>query len=98
MNFGRAIRTARAARHLTQKALATKSGLDPSYISLLEANERQPSTETLANIAESLQVPVYLLVLLASDRQDLKGISPTEAKALAKQLLSLLTASEESKS
>jgi transcriptional regulator with XRE-family HTH domain len=95
MNFGRAIREVRAARNLTQKMLAASTGLDPSYISLLESNKRQPSTETLVIFARALKIPFYLLALLASDGEDLRdNISRPEAKHLADQLLGLVLAAE----
>lgn len=90
MNYGRAIKVARTTRGLSQKALAKRIGVDASFISVLEANKRSPSTETLETISKKLDVPLYLLMLLASEKRDLRGLPLEEATGLARQLLDLL--------
>ena len=94
MNYGRAIRIVRAAKGLSQKALAARTKLDPSFISLLESGGRSPSAETLAALAEGLKVPVHLLALLASTKRELRGISEEHAAALGKYLLEILVGAE----
>lgn len=96
MNYGRALRLIRSSRDLTQKQVAGRAKVDPSLISLLENGERQPSTETLERLARALEVPLYLLVLLASDEDDLRGITADQAAALGRQLLGLLRPSPRS--
>ena len=91
MNYGKAIRTVRAAREMSQKELAAKAKLDPSYISLLESGERIPSPNALETLSKALRVPIYLVILLASEKSDLHGIPPKEAGILGEQLLKLLT-------
>jgi transcriptional regulator with XRE-family HTH domain len=95
MNIGKAIRVIRAARNLSQKQLAEASGLDASYISLVEAGRRAPSGETVQAIAKGLRVPKYLLLLLGSDKEDLSEISTEQADVLARQLLAIILESEE---
>lgn len=95
MNIGKAIRVIRAARNLSQKQLAEESGLDASYISLVEAGRRAPTSEAVQAIAKGLRVPKYLLLLLASDKEDLREISTEQADMLAKQLLAIILESEE---
>jgi transcriptional regulator with XRE-family HTH domain len=95
MNIGKAIRVIRAARNLSQKQLAEESGLDASYISLMEAGKRAPADDTIQAIAKGLRVPKYLLLLLGSDKEDLSGISTEQADVLAKQLLAIVLESEE---
>lgn len=95
MNIGKAIRVIRAARGLSQKQLAEESGLDASYVSLVEAGKRAPTGETVQAIAKGLRVPKYLLLLLGSDKEDLSGISTEQADMLAKQLLAIILESEE---
>lgn len=91
MNYGRAIRLVRSARDLSQKELAKRLKKDPSYLSLLERNERDPSAETLKALAEALAIPLYLLVFLASDPKDLRGIPAEEAQAFGQALLRVFT-------
>lgn len=94
MDYGRSIKMLRASRKLTQKQLAERIGADASFVSLLEGNRRSPSTETLEGIARELHVPMYLLVLLASDTNELGSVPVDGAKLLGKELLSLLTSTE----
>jgi len=71
MDIGKAVRECRTRRGLTQKELAAGSGLDPSYVSLIESGRRVPSLDVLTRIAEYVAVPVYLLVLLGCEDDDL---------------------------
>jgi len=90
MNYGKAIKTIRAAKNLEQKELARMAKLNASYISLIESNRRAPSPAALEAVAKALHVPLYLLMLLASDKDDLHGVSETEATLLGKQLLDVV--------
>ena len=76
------------------KELATKAGLDPSSISLLESDQRTPGADTVATIARALQLPAHLFSLLAAEPDDLVGIAPAQAEHLAAQLLELLLRSD----
>ena len=91
MDFAKALRTARAARGLSQKQLAASAELDSSFISLLESGQRTPSTATLEAISKALEVPMYLIMLLASEPEDLGGLPQKEARVLGHQILTLLT-------
>jgi transcriptional regulator with XRE-family HTH domain len=52
---GKAIRTARFHRdELTQAELAEKAGISVSYLSQIENGQREPSTDSLENIASAL--------------------------------------------
>ena len=90
MDFGRAIRVIRAARGYSQRELAQRSGLTPSFISLLESGGRTPSVKTLKALADAFGVPTELITLLASDGHSLRGIPPEEAQELSMRLLRLL--------
>jgi len=91
MDFAKALRTARAARGLSQKQLAALADLDSSFISLLESGQRTPSTATLEAISKVLEVPMYIIMLLASEPKDLRGLPQKEARILGHQILNLLT-------
>ena len=94
MNYGKAIKVARAARGLAQKELAQRAGVDPSFLSLMERGERAPSLATVEAVSSALGMPVYLLMLLASDKQDLNGIAARDAEYLAKRLMEVLVSAE----
>ena len=90
MKYGKAIRICRAARGLSQKDLAKKVGLDSSHISLIEAEKRSPSLQTIERIAKSLSVPLHLLTLLASEQKDVRTGSLVNMKELSQVFLDLL--------
>lgn len=95
MNYARAIKAIRASRQMEQRDLADGAKLDPSYISLIESSRRSPSAAALESIASALDVPLYLLILLASDEQDLRGLSSDEAGELGRNLLDVLLKRDE---
>ncbi len=94
MNYGKAIRVVRAARGISQKDLAHRCDLDPSYVSLLETGARRPSMTTLELLAQKLAVPLYLLMLLGSERKDLRNVSQEQATMIGSHLLELLSGAE----
>jgi XRE family transcriptional regulator of biofilm formation len=92
MDYGKAIRIARAIAGIRQKQLAKLSGLDASHISLIEKGKRRPSLETLEKLSNALNVPQDLLLLLAAGPNDLKSRSPGEIQRAAESLASMLFA------
>jgi DNA-binding XRE family transcriptional regulator len=55
-SFGRVLKSLRNAKGISQEKLAELSGLDRSYVSLLERGLRQPSLETLFLIGSALDI------------------------------------------
>ncbi len=92
MRYGRALRIIRAAKGLSQKDVAERADLNPSYVSLLEKEARTPSVDTISDLSTALEVPPHLLTLLASEDADLVGVGEESAGALGRQLLDLLLA------
>jgi transcriptional regulator with XRE-family HTH domain len=87
MNYGKAIKTIRAAKGISQKKLSEELQLDPSYLSRVERGERIPSTPLLEEISKKLGIPFYLLTLLSSDKEDLNKVDSEEVKKISKNLL-----------
>jgi len=56
--FSEALKEARAGAGLTQEALAERSGLTKQAVSFLEQGRRQPSWETVRQLARALGVSV----------------------------------------
>lgn len=75
MNWGKAIRIARAARGFTQGELSERAGIDKSYTSMIENGKRVPGIKTLEKIASITGFPVPLLTILASSREEFEGLS-----------------------
>lgn len=94
MNYGKAIRVARAARGISQVELAHRTGLNNKYLSSIEAGRRAPSGDALSSLAKALDVPVYLLALMGSDPEDLRGVPAEQAAELAHDLLQVVVGRE----
>ncbi len=56
---GARIRERRRERRLSLQALAARTGLTPSFISLIERDLNRPSLESLRRIGEALEVPLF---------------------------------------
>ena len=65
MTIGNAIKLIRTARRIRQRELASKLKVSPNYLSMLEADKREPSIATLRHIARELSVPAGLFLLWA---------------------------------
>lgn len=66
--FGTVLRQIRKDQSLTQDELALRSGLDRTYISLLELGQRSPSLETLLALARGLKIPLADIANLVEAR------------------------------
>lgn len=90
MRFDRALRAVRAAKGLSQKDLAARAGYNPSYISHLESGARRPSATAISKIAEALDIPETVLLLLGASRGELLSISEKEAAVVGREILQAL--------
>lgn len=90
MDYAKAIRICRAAFGLTQSELAARLSIGPSHLSLIESGKRHPSLETLGDIAGALAVPKPLIMLLASEPEDMATTHEQDLDRLSRSLLNLL--------
>jgi transcriptional regulator with XRE-family HTH domain len=60
--FGAVLARRRQARGLSQEALAHATGLDRTYVSLLERGRRQPTLDVLLRLAGALGCPAAALL------------------------------------
>ncbi|MFO7285446.1 MAG: helix-turn-helix domain-containing protein [Gammaproteobacteria bacterium] len=60
--FGRLLKELREERGLSQSQLALDSGLDQTFVSLLERGQRQPTLITLFALCDALDVPPEMIV------------------------------------
>ncbi|OGM29487.1 hypothetical protein A2630_00635 [Candidatus Woesebacteria bacterium RIFCSPHIGHO2_01_FULL_44_10] len=90
MKYGKAIKTIRAAKGVTQKDLAKALNVDNSYLSRIEKGDRTPSIDVLEKIAKKLDVPFYLLVLLSSEKKVLKNSDKKSVDKIGENLLNVL--------
>jgi len=56
--FGVALRQLRKKNKFTQDQLAIASGLDRTYISMLELGQRAPSLKAIVSISRAMNVPL----------------------------------------
>jgi transcriptional regulator with XRE-family HTH domain len=93
MEIGQAIRFCRLRKRLTQPELAKRAGLSASYLSFLEKSKRDPSLSALEKIARALEMPLSVLVFIASSPSDNEGIPAEIREKLSAATLKLLMAS-----
>lgn len=84
MNIGQIIRFRRHQQRMTQRNLAQEINKNHSWVSLMERNKRNCSIKSLKKIAESLNIPLFILIFLASDKNELKGLSAEVIEKLSK--------------
>lgn len=61
--FGKNLLRIRKQKHISQEKLSLLSGLAQSAISMIEANQRSPSEQTMNLLADALGVPLYDLIV-----------------------------------
>ena len=86
-DFAKAFRVIRAAYGLQQAELAPRIGISASQLSLIEKGRRQPSLRVITNLGGTMGVPTSLIMLLASDPDE---VADEEVAGLAAALLRLL--------
>jgi transcriptional regulator with XRE-family HTH domain len=64
-SFGQVLKNARKALRITQRQLAARAGIEPSYVAYLENGQRRPSLKLLGRLAEVLALEKYQMLLLA---------------------------------
>jgi transcriptional regulator with XRE-family HTH domain len=64
LDLGKALKFCRSNANLTQRAVADKSGFEPSYISLLEKGKINPTFSTLKRLAGALGVDCSKILAL----------------------------------
>lgn len=90
MHLGRAIKLCRTQKGYSQHYLAYAAGLSVSYLSLLERNLRDPNISTVVKVSEALNVPLPILMFLATDKDEIAGISQELAEKLSHTALMLM--------
>ena len=92
MNIGHAIRTVRQKRMYKQKDLAAKLGISPSFLSQIEQGKREPSSRLIEQVAEKLDIPVQLIVLLATEFKADNSKFEYQLKDISFAMLDILSA------
>jgi transcriptional regulator with XRE-family HTH domain len=90
MNYGKALRIARAITGLQQRELAQRAGLNASHVSLIEKGSRNPSVGAIAKLCDAMEIPESLFTMLAAEPQDLRGIKAEEFEGIGQYLARFL--------
>lgn len=93
MNIGKAIKLCRIQKNMRQSELAQASNISVAYLSLIEQGKRDPNFSVLQSISNSLNVPLSILVFLATDSNEMKTLSPELFEKLSITALELVKAS-----
>ena len=81
--IGANIRKYRIHRDVSQEHLALESGIHPAYISKLERGEKCPTIDTLYRLAKALRIPVYKLIDIDGDIDNISDTAYKIQKSLS---------------
>lgn len=96
LRLGSAIRRVRAARGFTQKELAARCRITPSFLSLVEADKRVASMLVVQRVAEALSVHPQVLLWEAFELPDNLTDQDRQICEIAKAIVRRVTTHEES--
>jgi transcriptional regulator with XRE-family HTH domain len=74
MKLGKALKLCRSARDLSLEIVAERAGISTSYLSRLENEKREPTLAMISKVADALDIPVPMIVFLAAEPGELKGL------------------------
>ena len=89
MNIGKTLKLCRSAKDLSLETVAARAGISTSYLSRLENDKREPTLTLISKVAEALEVPVPVIVFLASDDRELKGMDKKTEQRFSELALEL---------
>ncbi len=81
--IGANIRKYRIHRDVSQEHLALESGIHPAYISKLERGEKCPTIDTLYRLARALGIPIYKLIDIDGDMDNISDNAYKIQKSLS---------------
>lgn len=91
MNLGHLLKLIRTYKGINQKQMADLLGISQNYLSLIEGNKKQPSSECVFNIAKNLNISSDALVFAASDvPNELSSKDQKDYRRLQNNITSLL--------
>lgn len=90
MKTGNALRICRTARDLSLETVAERAGISTSYLSRLENDKREPTLAMIGKVADALGIPLPVIVFLAAEPGDLKGMDKRTEQRFAELALNLI--------
>jgi len=90
MEIGRALKVCRSAKGLSLEVLAERAGLSQSYLSMIESGKREPTLTSIEKVAVALDIPTPIVLFLAADKEDLRGLDTETAQRLSEAVLNVV--------
>ena len=90
MEVGKTIRLCRARKGWTQAELSKRTGITVPHLSMMEHDLRDPSMDSMRALANAFDLPLNVLVFLASEPKELVGLSDELKEKLSHAALTLL--------
>ncbi|MBW5286359.1 MULTISPECIES: helix-turn-helix domain-containing protein [Burkholderia] len=90
MEIGRAVKVCRSAKKLSLDELAERAGLSQSYLSMIESGKREPTLSSIEKVSTALGVPTPILLFLAAEKDELKGLDEETSRRLAEAVLDVV--------
>ena len=59
---------------------------------MIETNEREPTLSSISAIAKALDVPMPIVLFLAADKSELKGLDPLTSARLSEAAMNVIRA------
>lgn len=94
MHYGKAVKTLRALREVSQTKLSERAGLSKSYLSKIESGYGKPTLEKLQRLSDALGVPFYSFMFFASEKGDLNSVPESVANEMKQHLFDMILATE----
>lgn len=92
MNIGHALKVCRSAKKLSLEELAGRADLSQSYLSMIESGKREPTLASIEKIAGAMGVATPILLFLASENNELKGLDAETSRRLSAAVLDVMRA------
>jgi transcriptional regulator with XRE-family HTH domain len=91
MSLGHVLKLIRTNKGFNQKEMADMLGISQNYLSLIESEKKQPSSDRIASMAKNMNVTSDALVFAASDvPEELSSKDGKEFQRLQNNIISLL--------
>jgi len=98
INLGKAIKLIRVNKGYSQEKFASLISITPSYLSLIESGKRNPNTKLLERISSNLNIPLSVLIFIATEKEDFKDINEDLYEKISTLALDLIKKSNDVKS
>lgn len=92
MEIGHALKVCRTAKGYSLEELAERAKLSQSYLSMIETGNRTPTLSSIDKIAAALEVPTPIILFLAADKDELRGLNADTVQRLSAALLDAVRA------